>query len=51
MGKDLFNEEKLKNGLIEIEDIKLGNCKAEIVYSGKWDCEICKFERICLMEE
>jgi hypothetical protein len=25
--------------------------KAEIIDSGKWDCESCKWERICLMEE
>jgi hypothetical protein len=35
-------EGKLKNFLFEIEDIKLGKGKAEIVDRGKWDCERCK---------
>jgi hypothetical protein len=47
-GKDIFNGEKLRNGLIEIEDIKLGNGKDGIIDSGKWDTERWKRERICL---
>jgi hypothetical protein len=37
-------EEKLKNGLIETEDIKLGNGNVDIADSGKWDCERSKRE-------
>jgi hypothetical protein len=44
-------EEKLKNGLILIEDIKLGKGKVEILDSGMRDCERCKWERICLIDE
>jgi hypothetical protein len=39
-------EWKIKNGLIEIEDIKLRKFKAENLDSGKWDCERCNWERI-----
>jgi hypothetical protein len=51
MGKNFFKEEKFKNGLTEIEEIKLGKSKAEMRDGRKWDCERCKWERICLMEE
>jgi hypothetical protein len=50
-GRNCSMEEKLKNDLFEIEDIKLGNGKAEMVDSWKWDNERWKRERICLMEE
>jgi hypothetical protein len=29
----------------------VGKCKNEILDSGKWDCEMCKSEIICLMEK
>jgi hypothetical protein len=28
-----------------------GNVKAQFVDSGKWNCERCKWERLCLLEE
>ena len=28
-----------------------GNIKAQLVGSGKWNCERCKWERLCLLEE
>jgi hypothetical protein len=28
-----------------------GNVKTELVDSGKWNCERCKWERPCLLEE
>jgi hypothetical protein len=41
-------EGNLKNGIFEIEDIVLGNFKAVIVDSRKWDCERFKREIIFL---
>jgi hypothetical protein len=32
-------------------DNSWGNVKAKFVDSGKWNCERCKWERICLLEE
>jgi hypothetical protein len=28
-----------------------GNVKGQLVDSGKWNCEMCKWERFCLLEE
>ena len=28
-----------------------GNVQAQLVDSGKWNCESCKWERLCLLEE
>jgi hypothetical protein len=28
-----------------------GNAKAQLADSGKWNCERCKWERLCLLEE
>jgi hypothetical protein len=28
-----------------------GNVKDQLVDSGKWNCERCKWERLCLLEE
>jgi hypothetical protein len=43
-------KERLQKNLIEIDDIKVGNGKSEMINIGKWDCESCKWKRICLME-
>jgi hypothetical protein len=32
-------------------DNSCGNVKAQLVDSGKWNCERCKWERLCLLEE